>query len=67
VAVAEARGDRVEELLHHRGIRHHRQHLAPGVEGVALGQGHHLVGEAPHGLGLRLGGHDPLMAKQGNQ
>src|SRR5439155_2771941 len=37
VSVTEARGDGVEELLHHHGVGDHAQDLTARVEGVALG------------------------------
>src|SRR4030095_8719730 len=67
VPVREAGGDGVEELLHHPLVPHHSQDLPLGVEVLALGEGHHLIGEPPHRLGLGLGGHDPLVAEQGHQ
>src|SRR6266850_6360919 len=67
VAVREAGGDRVEEGADHLGVRHHRQHLAPRVEALALGQRDHVLGGAAHGLGLGLGRGDPLVAEQRDQ
>src|SRR6185503_8196228 len=67
VPVREPRRDGVEELLHHRLVGNHGQHLALGVEVLALGERHHLVGEPAHRLGLGLGGHDALVAEERHQ
>src|ERR1700730_6167894 len=67
VALAEPGRDGVEELLHHHRVRHHRQHLPARMQILSLGQGDHVVGEAPHRLRLGLGGHDPLVPEERDQ
>ena len=64
VAIGEAGGDRVEQPPDHLGVGHHAQHLAAGVEVLALGQRDHVLGQPAHRLGLGLGGHDALVAEQ---
>src|SRR5712692_2121296 len=64
VPVAEARRDGAEELAHDAGVGDHREDLAPRVEGVALGERDHVLGEPADGLGLRLGRLDPLVTEQ---
>src|SRR5262249_20939551 len=67
VAVRETRGDRVKECADDAGVRHHRQHLTPRVEIFPLGERDHVLGRAAHGLGLRLGRRDALVAKERDQ
>src|SRR5439155_1069981 len=45
-------------------VRHHGEDLAPGVEGVALGERDHVLGEPAHGLGFRLGRLDALVTEE---
>src|SRR2546426_3354651 len=67
VALAEAWGDRAEQLAHDLRVRHHREDLPPRVEGVALRERDHLLGEPTHGLRLGLGRLDALVPEEGHQ
>src|SRR5262249_21664105 len=67
VAVGVARADLIEEPAHHLGVRHHRQRLAPGVQALALGQRHHVVGQAADGFRLGLRRLDALVAEEGGE
>ena len=63
-ALGERRRDLGEQLVYHALVRDHGQHVPPGVQVTALGEGDQPLGDRTEPAGLGLSGGDPAVLEQ---